>query len=91
MGVLECGAMAMRGYFDVFDQAIAAIEHIEHVLDKEDVPIEFHPEKETFDGEQKCEAHFFDPKGEWQADLKRAKDMVNEACQIAQNTMAAIP
>jgi len=33
-------------------------------------------------------AHISDPKGEMQADLGRAKEMVAEACQIAQNIMA---
>ena len=85
MGTLECGAMAMKGYFDVFDRAIGAIEHIEGLLVKQDLPTQFHvPTLMNPD----MPAHIFDPKGEMQADLKRAKEMVAEACQIAQNVMA---
>ncbi|KPK91517.1 MAG: hypothetical protein AMJ88_13500 [Anaerolineae bacterium SM23_ 63] len=88
MGTLECGAMVMRGYFDVFDRAIGAIEHIEKLLEETDIPTQLHvptpmnPDMPT---------HIFDPKTEMQADLGRAKEMVAEACQIAQNTMAEIP
>jgi len=91
MGTLECGAMAMKGYFDVFDRAIGAIEHIEKLLAETEIPVEFHTERETFDGERKCEAHFLDRKGEMQAELASAKEMVAEACQIAQNVMSDMP
>jgi len=40
MGVLDCGAMVMKGYFDVFDRAIGAIEHIEGLLEKQEIPID---------------------------------------------------
>ena len=84
MGVLECGAMVMRGYFDVFDRTIGAIEHIEGMLEREDIPTQFHvPTLMNPD----MPAHIFDRKGEMQADLKRAKEMVAEACQIAQNVL----
>jgi len=83
--------MAIRGYFDVFDRAIGAIEHIEELLAECEIPVEFHAERETFDGERKCEAHFHDPKGEMQAQLASAKEMIAGACQIAQNVMADMP
>jgi hypothetical protein len=85
MGTLDCGAMVIKGYFDVFDRAIGAIEHIEGLLMKEDIPIQLHvPTVMNPD----MTPHTFDPKGEMQADLVRAKEMVAEACQIAQNVMA---
>jgi len=90
MGVLEAGAMAIRGYWDCFDRAIGAIEHIEGLLAKEDVPVEFHPGQEDQDG-YVVPAHFHDPKGEMSADLARAKEMVAEACQLAQNVMGEMP
>jgi len=91
MGVLECGAMAMKGYFDVFDRAIGAIEHIEKLLEETEVPVEFHAHRVSPDGEREVKAHFVDQKGEWQAQLASAKEMVAEACQIAQNVMADMP
>jgi len=89
MGALECGAMAMKGYFDVFDRAIGAIEQIEGILAREDIPAQLHPARS--DGEYTVLAHFHDPKGEMEADLARAKEMVAEACQIAQNVMGEMP
>lgn len=87
MGVLETCGMVIRGWFDVFDGAIAVIEYIEKRLEEEDIPTQFHvPTAMNPD----MSAHIFDRKGEMQADLKRAKEMVNEACQIAQNTMGEI-
>ena len=88
MGVLECGAMTIRGYWDCFDRTIGAIEYIEELLAKEDLPTQLHvPTPENPD----MPAHIFDPKGEMQADLSRAKEMIAEACQIAQNVMSEIP
>ena len=85
MGALECGAMVMKGYFDVFDRAIGAIEHIEGLLVKQDIPTQLHvPTPMNPD----MPAHIFDPSAEMQADLGRAKEMVSEACQIAQNVLA---
>jgi len=85
MGVLECGAMVIRGHFDVFDRAIGAIEHIEGLLVKQDIPTQLHvPTAMNPD----MPAHIFDPKGKMQTDLGRAKEMVAEACQIAQNVLA---
>lgn len=85
MGVLECGAMAIRGFFDVFDRTIGAIEHIEGLLVEQELPTQLHvPTPMNPD----MPAHISDPKGEMQADLGRAKEMVAEACQIAQNVMA---
>lgn len=85
MGALDCGAMVMKGYFDVFDRAIGAIEHIEGLLIEQDIPTQFHvPTPMNPD----MPAHIFDPKGEMQANLDRAKEMVAEACQIAQNVAA---
>ena len=88
MGVLECGAMVMRGHFDVFDRCVGAIEHIEGLLVERDMPTQLHvPTPRNPD----MPAHIFDPKGQMQADLGRAKEMVMEACQIAQNVMAEMP
>ena len=88
MGTLECGAMVIRGYFDVFDRAIGAIEHIEKLLIEQDIPTQLHvPTPMNPD----MPAHLSDPKAEMQADLGRAKEMVAEACQIAQNIMAEMP
>lgn len=85
MGTLECGAMVIRGYFDIFDRAIGAIEHIEGVLVERDIPTQLHvPTAMNPD----MPAHVFDPKGECLADLGRAKEMITEACQIAQNVAA---
>jgi len=85
MGTLECGAMAMRGYFDVFDRCIGAIEHIEGMLVEQDIPAQLHvPTPMNPD----MPAHMSDPKAEMLADLGRAKEMVAGACQIAQNVMA---
>jgi hypothetical protein len=85
MGTLECGAMTIRGYWDVFDRAIGAIEHIEGLLVGRDIPMQLHvPTPVNPD----MPAHISDPKAEMQADLGRAKEMVAEACQIAQNVMA---
>jgi len=83
--------MAMRGYFDVFDQAIGAIEHIEGLLVECEIPVEFHAHRVSPDGEKEVKAHFIDQKGEWQAQLTSAKKMVAEACHIAQTVMADIP
>ena len=91
MGVLECGAMAMRGFFDVFDRATGAIEHIEELLARQEIQVEFHPRRVSPDGEKEVKAHLVDRKGEWEDDLKRAKEMIAEACQIAQNVMAEMP
>jgi hypothetical protein len=77
--------MVMKGYFDVFDRAIGAIEHIEGLLLEQDLPTQLHvPTPMNPD----MPAHISDPKGEMQANLGRAKEMVAEACQIAQNIMA---
>ena len=91
MGVLACGAMAMKGYFDVFDRAIGAIEHIEGLLADADIPCEFHPQRDLPDGKTTVSAHFCDRKAEMQAELASAKQMVAEACQIAQNIMGEMP
>ena len=91
MGVLDCGAMVIRGYFDVFDEAASRIEDIEKLLEEAILPVEFHPEREMLDGEHKVVAHFHDPGGEMRADLERAKEMISDACQIAQNVMGKIP
>lgn len=91
MGVLECGAMAMKGYFDVFDRAIGAIEHIEGLLEKQKIPIELHVAQAHADGEHETPTHFLDRKGEMQAELASAKEMIAGACQIAQNVMADMP
>lgn len=88
MGVLECGVMAMTGFFDVFDRAVAAIEHIEGLLMEEEIPTQLHvPTPMNPD----MPAHIFDMKAEMQADLTRAKEMVVEACQIAQTVMGEMP
>jgi hypothetical protein len=77
--------MVTRGYFDVFDRAIGAIEHIEGLLAKQDIPVEFHPVSSL--SILGTPPHFYDPKARMQLDLSRAKEMVAEACQLAQNVM----
>jgi hypothetical protein len=80
--------MTIRGYFDVFDRCIGAIEHIEGLLEKEDIPTQLHvPTPMNPD----MPAHLSDPKAEMLADLARAKEMVAEACRIAQDVMAEMP
>jgi len=85
MAPLDCCAMAIAGHFDVFDRATGVIEYIEELLAEQEIPTQLHvptamnPDMPT---------HIFDLKAECQADLVRAKEMIAEACRIAQNVVA---
>lgn len=88
MGVLECCAMTIKGYWDVFDRAVGAIEHVEGLLAERDIPTQLHvPTPMNPD----MPPHLSDPKGEMLADLERAKEMVAEACRITQEVMGGMP
>lgn len=85
MGVLECGAMAIRGTFDAFDLAIGVIEHLEGLVVQQEMPTQLHvPTPQT----PEFPAHLYEPKVQLLADLSRAKELVTEACQITQNVAA---
>jgi len=91
MGVFEAGAMAIRGHWDCFDRAIGAIEDIEERLEGTEILVEYHHKRTCADGEHEVSAHYHNPKGDMQAQLASAKEMIAGACQIAQNVMSEIP
>lgn len=83
MGVLEAGAMAMKGYFDIFDRCVGAIEHIEGLLS----PVQLHvPTPMNPD----MPVHTYDEHKEERIRLCQAKQMIEDACQIAQNVMSEL-
>jgi hypothetical protein len=83
MGTLDCGAMVIRGYFDCFDRCIGAIEHIESLL----APVQLHvPTPMNPD----MPVHTYDEHEQERIELCRAKQMIEDACQIAQEVMARI-
>lgn len=83
MGVFDCCAAAITGYFDVFDRAEAAVTDIEKKLP----PIQYHAPT-TFRPD--LVGHFFDPAEEERLRLDYAVGLIREACQIAQEVLEGI-
>jgi hypothetical protein len=93
MGTLDAGAAIIHGLFDRFDRCNALVLWLENTIRAGDDEIELHAPSEEdanlmalFGREVK--PHFVNRKEMLLAELERARQLINEACQICQNVMA---
>lgn len=97
MSTFEAAVAAMKGYGDKFDVAIGVVEYVEELLAERDIPVECHTGQaeslasDLFGGDIETKAHFHDPKAEMEADLKRARELIEEARQLTFKVLSEMP
>ena len=83
--------VAAMGPFDVFDKVRSLIDHIQHLLEEEEMPCELHGVDQGELFQAGGTMHLFDPKADMRARLQRARELIREAEQMCEAVLVEIP